>query len=755
MAFSITFDYRFDSSGFFDDPERRSALELAAAQWEAIILDDFDELPEGTSFEIRNPTTQATETVTLSHSVDDLIIFVGARTLPASTLAIAGPDGGNAPGDAFTARISPDFRGEGPVTEFEPWAGSISFNSSENWYFGTDSPSTGQNDFLSVAVHELGHVLGVGTSGAFDSWIVDHWFTGPNAIAVNDGRPVPIDHDLSHVEDGFAGDSVALDPTLVTGTRVLISDYDAAILADIGYEIDGFTKQGVTPPLATNGSERVFGREVADNIDGLAGNDTLQGDSGDDTLLGNTGDDDLFGQSGHDTLIGGDGDDYLDGGSGNDELRGGAGADRYFGQDGIDVFVIGPGDGLNTISDFDLTSETLMLVDSGFRSEADAASAVTKPFSNVSRVTLFDGTSVDVFHSPQSGSPLTAAHFKLVQSDTVSKDAETPADEESAPPVLVDPVSEQGEPNNPPELIGGNRTGGLLQGTAGNDGNLVATAALERIDGLGGVDTAVFAGDQSDFTVTFGPSGVSVTDRTEGGLGTIALDNVELIDFGTDLPQFGGPMDLRLFGGQTGLDEAAFESFVEMYIAYFNRAPDAIGLSFWATAYAKGMSLEQIANEFATQPETLATYPADTSNIRFAADVYENVLGRSPDIDGLRFWTNALDDGAVTRGEFILEVLRGVKAPAPADASQAFIDRQLADQLYLEQKTDLGALFAVHRGMSNVDDAAQVLALFDGSAASLDTAVEAIETLYTAATDPINGDFLMPLVGVLDNPFAV
>ena len=51
--------------------------------------------------------------------------------------------------------------------------------------------------------------------------------------------------------------------------------------------------------------------------------------------------------------------------------------------------------------------------------------------------------------------------------------------------------------------------------------------------------------------------------------------------------------------------------------------------------------------------------------------------------------------------------------------------------------------------------AAQVLALFDGSAASLDTAVEAIETLYTAATDPINGDFLMPLVGVLDNPFAV
>ena len=190
--------------------------------------------------------------------------------------------------------------------------------------------------------------------------------------------------------------------------------------------------------------------------------------------------------------------------------------------------------------------------------------------------------------------------------------------------------------------------------------------------------------------------------------------------------------------GLYALDAAAFESVVEMYIAYFNRAPDAAGLNFWCTAHANGMSLEAISAEFATQPETLATYPEDTTNLEFVSDVYENVLGRVPDIDGLRFWADHLDDGSIGRGNFILAMLNGVQ-----DGS--------LDRAYLDQKTDLGALFAVHRGMSNVDDASQVMALFTGSPESLTNAIDAVEVLYAAAMDTDNGDFLIPLVGVLDD----
>ncbi|GGC23724.1 hypothetical protein GCM10011363_45330 [Marivita lacus] len=309
--------------------------------------------------------------------------------------------------------------------------------------------------------------------------------------------------------------------------------------------------------------------------------------------------------------------------------------------------------------------------------------------------------------------------------------------------VVSEPEPPVPDPNAPetPELSDGTgqpRATGVLEGTPANDAALTAVAGIGRIDGLDGVDTAAFAGNQTNYTMTFSPDGVTVTDRTDGGLGTIALDNVELIDFGTDLPVFGGAMDLRQFGGHTTLDAAAFESFVEMYIAYFNRAPDAVGLAFWGTAHANGMSLEAIAAEFATQPETLATYPEGSNNLKFVSDVYGNVLGRSPDIDGLRFWAAQLDDANVTRGEFILAILNGVQ-----DGSE--------DRAYLDQKTDLGALFAVHRGMSNTDDAAQVMSLFDGSAESLGDAVDAVEVLYMAAMSAENGDFLMPLLGVLDD----
>ena len=322
--------------------------------------------------------------------------------------------------------------------------------------------------------------------------------------------------------------------------------------------------------------------------------------------------------------------------------------------------------------------------------------------------------------------------------ETVVSDEEPPVPfPDGEEPVAEEPVVGDETPDGGAEP----RSSSVLEGTPEDDA-LVATSEFGRIDGLGGVDTVAFEGDQTDYIVTFSPDSVIVTDRSTDGLGTFSLENVEMIDFDTELPMFGGAMDLTLFGGHTGIEAEAFEAFIEMYIAYFNRAPDAVGLAFWGTAYANGMSMEEIANEFASQPETLATYPEDASNIKFVSDVYQNVLGRAPDIDGLRFWTDGLNEGAIARGEFILSMLNGVQDGTP-------------DRAYLDQKTDLGAYYSVHKGMSNTDDAAQIMALFDGSDASAQNAVDAIDALYDASMDADNGDFLMPLVGVLDDPFAV
>ena len=131
---------------------------------------------------------------------------------------------------------------------------------------------------------------------------------------------------------------------------------------------------------------------------------------------------------------------------------------------------------------------------------------------------------------------------------------------------------------------------------------------------------------------------------------------------------------------------------------------------FRGTAFANGTTLDEMATLFIDQAETKAAYPDGTSNNVFAETVYDNVLGRVPDLAGFNFWVGLLDDGTVQRDAFILEVLRGAKAAPPAGATQEFIDQQQADQQYLATKIDIGAYFAVHKGMSDVDNAIAAMA---------------------------------------------
>jgi len=262
------------------------------------------------------------------------------------------------------------------------------------------------------------------------------------------------------------------------------------------------------------------------------------------------------------------------------------------------------------------------------------------------------------------------------------------------------------------------------------------TRSMSVIDGGAGIDTAVYSGNQASYTLMLTPTSTSITDRRADGNGTDQLIDIEFLDF--DKEAFPFDFNLTQFGAPTGLSAADFESFIELYIAYFNRAPDAVGLAFWGSAFANGMSLEEIAAQFAPQPETVATYPMGTSNVDFATAVYTNVLGRVPDQAGLDFWAGVLNAGAASRDQFILEILRGVEAGT-------------SDRAYLDNKVDVGAYFAVHKGMSDVANAIASMALYDGTKNSIDQAVTSIDDYYQAALHPENGEFLLQVVGVLDN----
>ncbi|MEA3368145.1 MAG: hypothetical protein U9R68_08535, partial [Planctomycetota bacterium] len=250
---SVQFDYTYDDGFFTNHPERRAALEFAAACLTRF-TDDLDPIiPSGGSTweaQVRRPDTGDEIWVeNLVVPADALIVYAGGRNLGGGG-GCGGPGGWSASGfqpwfDAIRARGESGAL-DSPATDFGPWGGDVAFNTAPavDWYFGLDPAGlgAGQADFLSVALHELGHVLGIGTADSWDTCLSGGVFTGPAAVDAYGGN-VPVDAIASHWASGTmsevdgAAQEAAMDPELTQGTRKLFTDLDFAGLDDVGWEV--------------------------------------------------------------------------------------------------------------------------------------------------------------------------------------------------------------------------------------------------------------------------------------------------------------------------------------------------------------------------------------------------------------------------------------------------------------------------------------------------------------------------------------
>jgi Ca2+-binding RTX toxin-like protein len=79
---------------------------------------------------------------------------------------------------------------------------------------------------------------------------------------------------------------------------------------------------------------------------------------------------------------------------------------------------------------------------------------------------------------------------------------------------------------------------------------------------------------------------------------------------------------------------------VRIYQTFFNRVPDAAGLTFWVGQSRSGTSLAAISNAFSTAAEFTAAYgtPSASTIDSFLSALYTNVLGRTADATGFAFW---------------------------------------------------------------------------------------------------------------------
>jgi len=150
----------------------------------------------------------------------------------------------------------------------------------------------------------------------------------------------------------------------------------------------------------------------------------------------------------------------------------------------------------------------------------------------------------------------------------------------------------------------------------------------------------------------------------------------------------------------------------KLYVATFNRAPDAEGIEYWLTA---GLEIEQIAMSFFDQEETQALYPSLNQVGIFVQSVYLNLFNREPDSDGWIYWIDRLNSGEVSRSLFLLAVINGAKD---------------SDNIILSNKAVVGEYFA-KSGLNNQEDATLVMQDVTGSTQSVVEAFALIDSLLS------------------------
>ena len=243
------FDYSLDTSGFFNSPERKAALDQAGFALTSQLNDSLSAITPGGSntwsISLTHPVTgQAITKTNLTIAADEIVVYAAGAAQTGNELGFTSPTKYTATGTASWIQTV-QRRGEN-LGEVAPWGGMVTFGTSVNWSFSAGVPAKTQYDFHSVAQHELLHVLGFGAGNAgFERFVSGNLYVGPNVVAVA-GGPVAVvgDSDHGNHPDHWApgttifGATPIMAPDIGAGQQRIVTAIDLAAMADLGWSVD-------------------------------------------------------------------------------------------------------------------------------------------------------------------------------------------------------------------------------------------------------------------------------------------------------------------------------------------------------------------------------------------------------------------------------------------------------------------------------------------------------------------------------------
>jgi hypothetical protein len=270
----------------------------------------------------------------------------------------------------------------------------------------------------------------------------------------------------------------------------------------------------------------------------------------------------------------------------------------------------------------------------------------------------------------------------------------------------------------------GTAAGDAFYGDAGND----------IIDGGAGENTVVLAGSSASYAIKVPAKAATFTVQDKiGSDGTDQLTNIQNIQFADKT------IVASWITKAASLPADQILKVVDLYTAGLNRAPDALGLDYWASQLANGAKIGDISKALFGSAEAAPIYSPNNANPVFVTLEYQAVLGRAPDAAGAAYWINELDTGHIQRTDFVTALIAGARGPGGS----------AADAQFIANKEAVGAHFALTQGLTDVGWAKTVEAGVNGTAASVTAANAQTDAFAATAATPAGTELVVQIVGLV------
>lgn len=262
-------------------------------------------------------------------------------------------------------------------------------------------------------------------------------------------------------------------------------------------------------------------------------------------------------------------------------------------------------------------------------------------------------------------------------------------------------------------------------GTAANE-FFRSSGGNDFIDGSAGFDTLTYGATRTTYVMGNAGAAFTVSDKRAGLDGSDGLTGVERVTF-TDMT-----VNLEIGDSAQAIAPWQLKSLQELYVAFFNRVPDADGLNFWIRQTAAGQPINATADTFysAALLYPVTGYSSAMTPTEFVDVIYRNVLGRTAgaDAEGSAFWSGRLASGEDTRGSLVTTILYSAHT-FKGDATWGWV----AD--LLDNKAAVAQRFAVDLGLNyNTPEASVVQGM-----------------QIAAAVTPTDTAAALSLIGIWDN----